>query len=139
MTWAGAIFAFAVVPTHFALSRTVGEREALTTQIGHFIEFAVLAGLAAWSLTARSGPAERPRAAGDRDGTATWPGFRVAGLAWAAAVAYGALIEVVQAPLPYRSAQWSDLAIDAAGAFAGLVAFSCGWSWRERTRRGRAR
>ena len=58
---------------------------------------------------------------------------------WAATVAYGALIELLQMPLAYRSAQVGDLAIDAAGAVAGLLAFSCVRAWRGRRGRRRVR
>lgn len=104
--WAGVVLAFAVVPTHEVLSSTVGDGETVMTQIGHFVEFAVLAWLVATWAGVRT--------------ASTW---RAAVVAWIAAVAYGGLIEVLQVPLSYRSAQWSDLAIDAAGAAAGLVAF----------------
>ena len=52
--WAAAILVFALVPTHAALSATVGERETLTTQVGHFIEFAVLAALGLWWMSTRA-------------------------------------------------------------------------------------
>ena len=113
--WAGAILAFAVVPTHEALQRAVGERETLATQAGHFAAFAVLAFLVlAWVAgEAWAGGDGRPKR-----------GAVV--LAFAAATAYGGLIEVLQAPLPYRSAQWSDLATDGAGAAVGVLAFRYG-------------
>jgi hypothetical protein len=139
IVWALVVFAFAVLPTHALLSPTVGERETLTTQVGHFVEFAVLAGLALWWASARaesrSGGADGSRAQAREPGGA----WRVWVAVWAATVAYGALIEVVQLPLGYRSAQTGDLAVDAAGAFAGLLAFSCVRALRGRGRRGRAR
>jgi VanZ family protein len=106
LAWAGVVLVFAVVPTHEVLSSTVGDGETVTTQIGHFTEFAVLAWLVASWADAR-----------------TASGWHALAFAWAVAVVYGGLIEVLQAPLSYRSAQWSDLAIDAAGAVAGLVVF----------------
>lgn len=138
LAWAGVILAFAVLPTHAALSRTVGDRETFTTQAGHFLEFALLAWLVAWWLAARR---DRRRGTwgdeGAAAGTATI--LRDAALAWAAVASYGVIIEVVQLPLPYRSAQWSDVAIDAAGALAGLLAFSCDRAWRARKGRGHSR
>jgi Flp pilus assembly pilin Flp len=139
LCWAGTILFFALVPTHFALSRTVGDRETLATQVGHFVEFALLAGLVAWWLTTREGRRDVSSATGAKRGTAVRHGVLAVALAWAVAAGYGAFIEIVQMPLPYRSAQWSDVAIDAAGALAGVVVFSCGRRWRGRTRRGRDR
>ena len=45
--------------------------------------------------------------------------------------AYGALIELGQALIPYRSAEWLDLAADVAGALAGILVallLTGGWS-----------
>lgn len=138
LAWAGVILAFAVLPTHAALSRTVGDRETFTTQAGHFLEFAVLAWLVAWWLAARG---DRRQGTPDGEGAAggTMTILRDAALAWAAVASYGVMIEVVQLPLSYRSAQWSDVAIDAAGALAGLLAFSCGRVWRARKGRRHSR
>ena len=44
---------------------------------------------------------------------------------------YGALIEMGQALIPYRSAEWLDLGADAAGALAGILVallLTGGWS-----------
>lgn len=112
LVWAGVVLVFALVPTHEALSGTVGERETLVTQVGHFAECALLAWLLASWAAGRTGSASR-----------------AAVVAWLATVAYGAAIEVMQIPLPYRSAQWSDLAIDAAGAAFGALVFRCAWGW----------
>jgi VanZ family protein len=40
------------------------------------------------------------------------------------AIFLGVVIELVQAPLPYRDCQLADALIDAAGAALGLVVFS---------------
>jgi len=125
--WAAAILVLALVPTHSALSATMGERETLTTQVGHFVEFAVLAALGLWWMTARAqGPGDAGARGDAHAGPAGGPApvRSVLGV-WAAATAFGALIEVLQVPLAYRSAQVGDLAMDAAGAAAGLLAFSC--------------
>jgi hypothetical protein len=125
--WAAVILVFALVPTHAALNAAVGERETLTTQIGHFVEFAVLAALGLWWMSARGrspGDAGAGSSAGEGPAGGPVPVRSVLG-AWAAATAFGALIEVLQMPLSYRSAQIGDLAMDAAGAAAGLLAFSC--------------
>jgi hypothetical protein len=140
VAWAFVILAFALVPAHDLLSSTVGDQETLTTEIGHFVEFAVLAALALWWATERA--ATRPAgAAGRRVQSREAGGPRVvrAAAVWTVAVAYGALIEVIQVPLGYRSAQAGDLAVNAAGALAGLLAFSCVRALRGRGRRGRAR
>jgi uncharacterized protein YfiM (DUF2279 family) len=125
--WAAVILVFALLPTHAALSAAVGERETLTTQVGHFIEFAVLAALGLWWMSARErnpGDAGAGGRAGEGPAGGPVPVRSVLGV-WAAATAFGALIEVLQVPLAYRSAQVGDLAMDAAGAAAGLLAFSC--------------
>ena len=138
--WGLVVLVFAVVPTHDALSSTVGEREDLTTEIGHFAEFAVLAALAMWWVTewrrARPG---RGVDRGAQPGEADAPWIVTAVTVWTATVAYGALIEAIQAPLGYRSAQVGDLALDAAGALIGLLAFSCVRVVRARARRARGR
>nr|WP_144921434.1 hypothetical protein [Halorubrum salsamenti] len=45
-------------------------------------------------------------------------------LAAGAAVAFGFGIELVQAPIPWRSFAWRDAAVNAAGAAIGLVALA---------------
>lgn len=122
LAWAGVMLVFALVPTHAALSSTVGDQEHLATQVGHFAEFALLAWLLAGWAVGRSASARRAAVA-----------------AWAVAVAYGALLELLQMPLSYRSAQWTDLAIDAAGATLGALLFRCGRGWEARGARTRAR
>ncbi len=139
LIWAGVVLVFAVLPTHSVLSQTVGDRETLTTQVGHFAEFAVLAWLAAWWSASRArasvegGADEGAATTAVRGGPEGATGdARSAFVVWVSVVGYGALIEVAQVPLPYRSAQFSDLAIDAAGAFAGLLLFRCGRDLRKR-------
>jgi len=134
LAWAGVVFAFAVLPTHAILSPTIGDIETLATQAGHFVEFAVLAALAMRWSTARSG-----RQAGGAASPVDPAPARAALTVWGATVAYGAFIEAAQVPLTYRSAQLSDLAIDAAGALAGLLLFSCGRGLRARGGRRRPR
>jgi VanZ family protein len=52
-----------------------------------------------------------------------WPAGRPSGLRIACAlVLYGAFIEVVQSFIPGRDASWLDLAADAVGIAAGLLA-----------------
>ena len=44
--------------------------------------------------------------------------------AWIYATSYGLLIELVQALLPWRSAEWADALANAVGAALGSVLFS---------------
>jgi hypothetical protein len=140
VAWALAVLAFAVVPTHAALSSTVGKQETLATEVGHFFEFAVLAALASWWAIQRAESRASETVEGPGQG---WAGLGArlvtAACVWVAAVAYGAMLELIQMPLAYRSAQAGDLAVDAAGAFAGLLAFSCVRALRGRGLRARAR
>jgi VanZ like family len=141
LAWAGVVLVFALLPLHGFLHETVGERESLTTQIGHFVEFAVLAALAAWWVGCRDGSTGVAAGDGRTPGAGeSWTrSARGTLLAWAATVAFGAAIEVVQIPLPYRSAQLSDLLLDGAGALAGALVFSAGRGLRARAGRTRAR
>ena len=48
-------------------------------------------------------------------------------------IAYGAAIEIGQSLIPYRTAEWGDLAADAAGVLVGVVialVFTGGWSMK---------
>jgi VanZ family protein len=60
-------------------------------------------------------------------------------VATTSSVGLGLLIELIQAPLPYRDAQAADVAVDVLGAALGLAAFSAvaAWrAWRPRWHRG---
>ena len=58
-------------------------------------------------------------------------------LALALAGGLGALIELVQVPLPYRDGQVVDVLVNVAGAAVGLAVFSAvALAWRPRSRRG---
>ena len=52
--------------------------------------------------------------------------WQVIALAVPLAWGYGALIEAIQAWLPYRSAETADLAMNAAGVIAGVLAVLLG-------------
>ena len=95
-----------VLPTQGAVHAVAGEREGLFTSGGHFLEYALLAALmaAAWGGSTRS--------------------RYVLAAAFVGAAGLGAAIESLQAPLPYRDFQIGDLAANAAGAAAGVAAFS---------------
>jgi VanZ family protein len=114
--WALAVVAFGVVPTHAALQAVAGDRESPATAAGHFAEYALLAFLLAGALGGWR-----------RD-------LRAALLAGVLAVGLGVAVELVQALLPYRDCQLSDMAVNAAGAALGLALFSAAAP----ARRGRA-
>jgi len=42
---------------------------------------------------------------------------------WGLLVAYGAMIEGIQSFLPWRSAEWADLGVDALAAMTGLILY----------------
>ena len=54
-------------------------------------------------------------------------------LAAGAAVAFGFGIELVQAPIPWRSFAWRDAAVNAVGAGIGLIAVAAGDALRGRS------
>jgi VanZ family protein len=95
-----------LLPTQGAVHAISGGRDELLTTTGHLAAYAMLGFLLGVAL---GGWRVRVRAL-------------LAGLALAAAL--GGLVEVLQAPLPYRDAQLSDFIVDVAGAVAGLAAFS---------------
>ena len=121
VAWTLVVIVMGVLPTHGAVHAIAGGHDDLLTSAAHFTEYAVLAFLVAVAL---DGPA---------------PGGRALVWAWVYAAGLGALIEVVQGPLPYRDAQVSDALVNAAGAGLGLVVVSlAGWVRvrRPRWRRG---
>jgi len=99
MAWVGVM---SVIPTDTRLP------EGHLDKVAHFIVYLILAGLLAVGLRGRAG-------------TARW---RLGAWAWASV--YGALLEGVQLFLPWRSGDWLDLAVNAAGAAAG----AWGVRWR---------
>jgi VanZ family protein len=101
--WGLVIVAFGVVPTEEMVSAAGPDREVEVTSFGHFAEYAVLAVFVAAAL---GGWGARPRSL-------------LAGLAVAAGL--GAVVEVVQAFLPYRDCQAADALVNALGAVCGLA------------------
>ncbi|WP_297888507.1 hypothetical protein [uncultured Halorubrum sp.] len=81
----------------------------LTTPF-HLIGYAALAALTVRVLVGRGGTTARAAAVGV-----------------AAATAFGFGVELVQAPIPWRSFAWSDAAVNAVGATVGAGAFL---AWR---------
>jgi VanZ family protein len=106
VVYVAAVLAFSLVPTRGALEATVGERQTTTTLVAHFLEFAALG-----VLVTRAAATRRSR------NMALLVGLGV-GLVVAAAT------ELVQLPLPYRSMELRDLAVDAAGLATGLLLVS---------------
>ncbi len=104
LVWTAAIVVSGVLPIG-SVVEAIGPPDPVTTT-GHFIAYAVLGfvlviALGGWRVTART-----------------------LGLAFVLAVSLGAVIELVQGPIPYRDASLLDLAVDAAGAAAGLAVVS---------------
>lgn len=77
-----------------------GALAATGTTVLHFGGYAVLAGVLAWALRGRA----RPLIAA--------PGL---------AFAYGAVLEALQVVVPGRTAEWTDLGINLAGALTGTL------------------
>jgi VanZ family protein len=104
--WAAVIAVLGILPTQGAVHAVAEGRDDLLTSAGHFAAYVLLAFVLAVALD-------------------DWRLSRRAVLGAAAlAVGLGVLIELVQAPLPYRDCQVADALIDAAGAALGLMAFS---------------
>ena len=120
LAWAPVILVVSVVPVAWVFGAAPRSTWSLSGELGHFFEFGLFAVLVALS---------RERAVGLRPAL-------LAGAA--AAVAYGAAIELVQWPIPYRSGDPRDLAVDVLG-----VACACAVVWRrvapppQRARRAR--
>nr|WP_239640227.1 hypothetical protein [Halorubrum coriense] len=112
---AGLVLAASVVPVP-AGPDTGGETLArLPAWIGltapfHLIGYAALAALAGRAVAGR--------------GRAT---VRAAAVGVAVATAFGFGVELVQAPIPWRSFAWSDAAVNAVGAAVGAGTFG---AWR---------
>ena len=104
--WAVVIVVFGVIPTQQIVSAAAPDHEIASTLTGHFMEYFVLAALISATWAGRSG----------------WiPG---AAVTLTLAVGLGAMIELVQAFLPYRDSQAIDVLVNAAGAACGVAVFS---------------
>lgn len=104
LVWVAGIVATGVAPLG-SVVEAVGPPDPVTTA-GHFVAYAILGfvlvvALGGWQVSART-----------------------LALAFALAVSLGAVVELVQGPIPYRDASLLDLAVDAAGAVAGLAVVS---------------
>ncbi len=113
------IVALGVLPTE-ALIRVFAEGDGAGVTVGgHFAGYAVYAFVVAvasggWRLSRRA-----------------------LLLTAALAVGLGIVVELLQAPIPYRDAQALDVAVNAAGVALGLAAFSVAVVWRARPPRWR--
>ncbi len=105
VAWAAVILVSGLLPTQGAVEAISGGRDDAVTTAGHFAAYVLLGFLLGAAL----------------DGGRGSSGRLLAGFALAAAL--GGLIELVQAPLPYRGAQVSDFIVDMAGAAVGLAVF----------------
>lgn len=117
--WAAVILVSGVLPTQDVVEAVSGGRDDAVTTAGHFAAYVLLGFLIGVALT----------------GWEVSAGGLLMGLALAAAL--GGLVELLQAPLPYRDAQVLDFIVDVAGAAVGLALFSAVASvGRSRWRRG---
>jgi VanZ family protein len=119
VVWAAVIAVSGVLPTQGVIHVVAEGRDDLLASAGHFGSYAVLAFVLAvalddWRISRRA----------------------IVGAAMLA-VSLGVVVELVQAPLPYRDCQLSDALVDAAGAALGLAVFSA--VARARARRPRWR
>jgi VanZ family protein len=119
IAWTIVVVVFGVLPTHGMVHTIAAGHDDLAASAAHFGEYAVLAFVVAVALGGWPLP---PRAL-------LWAGVYAIGL--------GALIELVQVPLPYRDGQLSDVVVNAAGATLGLALVSL--TGRLRARRPRER
>lgn len=104
----------------------------------HFFAYAVLGALALAALAARPGEggggearaalAPRPGADDDGGGGGVVVGWREVALALGVSVAYAITDEIHQTFVPGRGGQASDVVLDAAGAFAGILLLRWWWA-----------
>jgi len=117
--WTAIVIVFGVLPVQGTVNAIAEGHDTLLTSAAHFVEYAILAFVLAVALD---------------DWRTTLRALVGAGVA---AACLGALIELVQAPLPYRDCQLSDAVINVAGAGAGLALFSLAARSRARRRLSR--
>ena len=106
LVWGAVILVVSVVPVAWVFGLAPESAWAQSGTVGHAFEFGLLAVL----VTAATA-----RARDDREPTEGFLAGAVAGLA------YGAAIELIQAPIPYRSADPRDFALDALGVVLALA------------------
>jgi len=115
LAWAPVILFVSVVPVGWIFGFTPRASWSLSGDLGHFFEFGLFAVLVALS---------RRRAVAGSTGLLVGA---------AAGIGYGLAIELMQWPIPYRSADPRDFAIDVVGVACALALL-----WYGRRRRGAA-
>ena len=113
IVWALVILLVSVVPVGWIFGFTPHGGWSLQGNIGHVFEFGFLAVLVAVAR-ARAVPASAGLLAGALAG-----------------IGYGVAVELIQWPIPYRSADPRDVALDVAGVTCALALL-----WAVRRRRG---
>jgi glycopeptide antibiotics resistance protein len=113
--WGAIVLVASVVPVEWVFGFADSEDWSWMAGLGHFAEFGVFAALVALAWSRRHG----------------WPEALLLGAA--AGMGYGLLIEAVQFPLPYRSADLRDLALDVCGVLTAALLLN--WARRGRERR----
>jgi glycopeptide antibiotics resistance protein len=112
--WGAIVLAASVVPVGWVFGFAASEDWSWMAGLAHFAEFGIFTALVAVAWSRRH----------------AWREALVLGAA--AGVAYGLLIEAVQLPLPYRSADLRDFALDVCGVATAALLIN-------RARRGRER
>ena len=115
LAWAPVILFVSVVPVGWIFGFTPHAAWSLSGELGHFFEFGLFAVLVALA---------RERAVAGSTGLL---------LGAAAAIGYGLAIELIQWPIPYRSVDPRDVAVDVLGVTCALALL-----WYVRRRRGAA-
>jgi VanZ family protein len=113
--WATVVFVAAVVPVGWVFGFAPNSAWSWMSGLGHFAEFGIFAALVAVAWDRRH----------------EWRRALLVGVT--AGVGYGLLVEIVQYPLPYRSADPRDFALDVCGVAAAALLLS--WARRARVRR----
>jgi len=113
MVWAPVILLVSVVPVSWVFGFTPHAGWSLSGNIGHVFEFGLFAVLVALAR-ARAVPGSTGLLAGALAG-----------------VGYGVAIELIQWPIPYRSADPRDAALDVVGVTCALALL---WAVRRRRR-----
>ena len=119
IAWTLVVVVLGLLPTHDAVHAVAAGHDNALASLAHFGEYAILA----FAVAVAFGGWSLPRRA------FLWAGVYAIGL--------GALIELVQVPLPYRDGQLSDVVVNAAGAALGLALVSLTGRLRARRPRGR--
>jgi glycopeptide antibiotics resistance protein len=113
--WAAIVLVVSVVPVGWVFGFAESDDWSWMAGLAHFAEFGIFTALVAVAWSRRHG----------------WTEGLLAGVA--AGVGYGLFIEAVQSPLPYRSADLRDFALDVCGV--ATVALLLSWVRRRRERR----